>query len=398
MEGRVRSSAGALNGGSLDFKRQPLVQYGGDIRRDLARLAEQRGWRRVLPVVTGSLAGSPYVVAAMTSLGSVALPAFTGLKPHTPFDVVLDLCARIVDVEPDAVVVVGGGSAIDAVKIASLAASAGVHDRESLLGLRAVSDASGMQQPSPATRAGSTIVAVPTTLSGAEFGLIGGATDTASGIKHLYRGDTLPPDIVLYDPGLALATPTELWLSTGIRSVDHAVETILSRDANPFTDTLALGALRMLKVGLEASVRDPGDVLARHEAQLGTWLAASSIGRVRYGASHGIGHQLGAVAGVPHGITSCVLLPAVLDYNAPLSGSAQSEIARALGRPNGSAAEAVRDLIAALSLPVRISELGLPLDALPRIAETSVGNAFVKANLRPIRGPEDVLTILQMAY
>lgn len=388
----------APEGGSLEFKRQPLVLYDADVRHALARLAGERGWRRVLPVVTGSLAASPRVAAALGALGPDALPAFTRLRPHTPFDVVLDLAAGIADARPDVVVAVGGGSAIDAVKIAALAASAGARDHATLLGLRAVSDAAGIQRPSPATRAGPVVVAVPTTLSGAEFGLIGGATDPASGIKHLFRGDTLPPDIVLYDPNLTLATPTELWLSTGVRAVDHAVETVLSRDANPFTDALALRALALLKDGLEATARDADDVAARHRAQLGTWLAASGIGRVRYGASHGIGHQLGAVASVPHGITSCVLLPAVLAYNAPLSGPAQGEIARALGRPDAPAADVVRDFVAGLSLPVRIADLGLTPEALPRIAQTSVGNAFVKANLRPIGGPEDVLAILQAAF
>jgi alcohol dehydrogenase class IV len=344
------------------------------------------------------LAASPHVLAALEALGDTRLPAFTDLKEHTPFEVVLALCARIREAGPDAIVAIGGGSAIDAVKIAALGASAGVRSHDDLLALRGVSDAAGNQQSSPGSRTGTVVVAVPTTLSGAEFGLIAGATETSSATKHLFRGDTLGPNIVLYDPTLALATPMQLWLSTGIRAVDHAVETMLSRDANPFTDALALRALALLRDGLEATVRDPGDLAARHRAQLGTWLAASGIGRVRYGASHGIGHQLGAVAGVPHGITSCVLLPAVVAYNAPLSGPAQVDIARALGAPDAAANESLRAFIAGLGLPTRIAELNVPREALSRIATTSLGNAFVKANLRPIEGEKDVLTILAAAF
>lgn len=382
--------------GALDLKRQPHVLYGADMRKALPAIARERGWRRVLPVVTPSLAGDPAVGAALAGLGPSAIEPFTRLRPHTPFDVLLDLAARLKETRADAVAVVGGGSAIDAVKIAALAAGAGVGDALGLLALRARVDADGTQHPSPGVRTTPAILAAPTTLSGAEFGLIGGATE--AGVKHLYRADTLAPDIVVYDPVLALATPLELWLSTGIRAVDHAVETVLSRDANPFTDALALRALALLPRGLEAARRDPCDPSARHEAQLGVWLAAAGIGRVRYGASHGIGHQLGAVAGVPHGITSCVLLPAVLAFNRAVAPERQRSIAAALGRPDATASDAVRDLVVRLGLPMRISDLGISLGDLARIAETSLDNAFVRANLRPIEGIGDLLVILKSAW
>ncbi len=387
-----------VEAGSLDLKRQPRVLYGTDIRTALPNLVAERGWTRVLPVVTPSLAPSPLVTDALETLGASALKGFTRVKAHTPFDVVLDLAARIRDAQADAVVVIGGGSAIDAVKIAALAAGAGISDPAGLLALRAVPDAAGVLHPSPGNRTGVAIIAVPTTLSGAEFGLIGGATEVEKGIKHLYRADTLAPDIVVYDPALALATPLDLWLSTGVRSIDHAVETVLSRDANPFTDALALHALTLLRQGLGAAKRHPADARARHEGQLGNWLAASGIGRVRYGASHGIGHQLGAVAGVPHGITSCVLLPAVLAFNEAFAPDRDQAIAAAFDRPGTPAAQAVRDFIASLGLPVRIADLGVARTDLTRIAETSLGNAFVRANLRPVAGAADLKAILEAAW
>ena len=384
-----------IEAGSLDLKRQPRVLYGTELRAALPGVARERGWRRVLPVVTPSLAGNPAVAEALAGLGPGAIEPFTRLRPHTPFDVVLALAARIRDTRAEAVAVIGGGSAIDAVKIAALAAGAGVADAAGLLAVRAQVDADGVQHPSPGGRTTPAILAVPTTLSGAEFGLIGGATE--AGVKHLYRTDTLAPDIVVYDPRLALGTPLNLWLSTGIRAVDHAAETVLSRDANPLTDALALRALALLRRGLEAAWREPCDPAARHEGQLGVWLAAAGIGRVRYGASHGIGHQLGAVAGVPHGITSCVLLPAVLAFNGLVAPERQRAIAEALGRPDASASDAVRDLVVGLGLPARLSDLGISPRDLARVAETALDNAFVRANLRPIDSISDLLAILEVA-
>ena len=325
------------------------------------------------------------------------LPAFTQLRPHTPFEVVLALMARIRADMPDMIAVFGGGSAIDAVKIACVAVTRDAQDYDGLLGVRATLDAAGklvaLQTQKPCT-----VVAVPTTLSAAEFGIIAGATDTKTGIKHAFQSDNLAPDVIFYDPWLAAATPEDLWLSTGMRAADHAIETVLSIDGGPLTDALALQGLAMLAEGLNATHKTPGNASALHICQMGAWLSGTSIGRVRYGASHGLGHQLGAVAGVPHGLTSCVLLPAVLAYNAPVTQAGQKRIAQALGRPGTSASDAVRDLIAGLGLPTKMSALGVERANLQKVAETALGNLFVKANPRPLKSAEDVMQILNAAY
>jgi maleylacetate reductase len=388
--------ATSITAGSLAMLRQPTVHYGVHANEAIARLAGERNSRRILPIVTSSLLNNPQVKGSLAALGPSALPIFSNLRPHTPFDTVIALIETIERTAPDLIVVFGGGSAIDAAKIAGLAAGNAARDRESLLSLRAMPDSQGVTQPSPGSRA-VPIIAVPTTLSAAEFGIIGGATDVQTGIKHIFKCDTLAPDIIVYDPWLGAQTPLDLWLSTGIRSVDHGIETVLSRDANPLTDALALRGLALLREGLASSHADSGNIAARHRCQLGVWLAGSSIGRVRYGASHGLGHQLGAVAGVPHGMTSCVLLPAVLAFNAPVSAARQAEIAMAFGQAGKPATEVVRDFIHSLGLPTRLSQLDVDERLLPRVAETGLNNAFVKANLRPIQSAEDVMTILRAA-
>lgn len=393
-----RNPAGpAVSSGSLAMLRQPLVHYGAKAADVVVQLAKGRSATRVLPIVTSSLLANPIVKATLDALGASALPVFHELKPHTPFDTVLALIETIGQTHPDLVLVFGGGSAIDAAKIGCLAASAGVRDHDALLGLRSVPDSQGVSQPSSGTRS-LPIIAIPTTLSAAEFGIIGGATDIKTGVKHLFKSDTLAPDVIVYDPWLGAQSPLDLWLSTGIRSVDHGIETVLSRDANPFTDALAFRGLSLLREGLSATHANPSSIEARHRCQLGVWLAGTSIGRVRYGASHGLGHQLGAVAGVPHGMTSCVLLPAVLAFNAPVSAPQQAELASVFGNSGASAAEAVRQFIASLGLPTRLSQLGVDDKTLPRVAETGLGNAFVKANLRPIQSADDVMAILRTAY
>ena len=115
----------------------------------------------------------------------------------------------------------------------------------------------------------------------------------------------MAPVMVVLDPAITRHTPEWLWLSTGVRSVDHAVETLSSYQSNDFADGLAESALRLLVEGLPRVKADPGDLEGRLKCQIGAWQSMISIiGGVPMGASHAIGHILGGTCDVPHGYTS----------------------------------------------------------------------------------------------
>jgi alcohol dehydrogenase class IV len=183
-----------------------------------------------------------------------------------------------------------------------------------------------------------------------------------------------------------------------VRSVDHAVEAICAIDAQPMTDALALHALALFAESLPRTKAAPGDLDARLACQQAVWLAASTIMKVQYGASHGIGHVLGGLCGVPHGHTSCILLPHVLRWNEPANASRQELVAGALGRPGACAADVVAELIRSLGQPRRLGEAGVPRTALPKIAELAMSNVWVRTNPRKIAGPADVMAILDAAW
>jgi alcohol dehydrogenase class IV len=193
-------------------------------------------------------------------------------------------------------------------------------------------------------------------------------------------------------------TPEWLWLSTGVRAVDHAVEALCSIEANAYCDGLALHALRLFAEWLPHSRKHPEDLDARLACQQASWLAASTIGRVPYGASHGIGHALGAAADVPHGHTSCVMLPHVMRFNEEATAGKQTLISEALGKSGSRAADAVAELIVKLEQPATLREAGVKREQLARIAEASMKSAWVRSNPRPIRSPEDVMGLLEAAY
>ena len=176
-------------------------------------------------------------------------------------------------------------------------------------------------------------IIAPTTLSGGEYSSAAGGTDTARKLKDMYQAPDMCGRVIILDPALAVHTPEWLWLSTAIRALDHAVEGYCSPQTNALVQGKALQAMKLFAASLPATKRDPNDLDARQGSQMAVWLAASSLGRVPMGASHGIGYLLGTLHGVPHGYTSCVMLPAVLRWNAPVLGSAEiGTSASALGK------------------------------------------------------------------
>jgi maleylacetate reductase len=154
----------------------------------------------------------------------------------------------------------------------------------------------------------------------------------------------------------------------------------------------------MLAQALPRVKTDPHDLDARMDCQIGTWLSMGPLSSgVPMGASHGIGYVLGAVYDVPHGYTSCVMLPSVLRWNLPANGDRQKRVSEAFGKPETPAADLVASLVATLGLPRRLSEVGVGKDRFREIAEKSMHDRAVLNNPRPIKGPAEVMQILELA-
>jgi maleylacetate reductase len=228
-----------------------------------------------------------------------------------------------------------------------------------------------------------------------------GCTDTSGAVhrKESFAHPLMMPQAVILDPAVTTHTPEWLFLSTGIRAVDHAVEDLCSINPTPFSDGMSLQALRLLSSGLPAVKADQADLDARLNCQLGAWMSImGSQNGVSKGASHGIGHVLGGTAGVPHGYTSCVMLPHVLRFNEPVNAARQAWVSEAMGRPNERAGDVVAALIAALGLPGTLRDVGVKADQLDLIAAGSMHDRWVHTNPRKIDGPAAVRTLLDAAW
>jgi alcohol dehydrogenase class IV len=143
---------------------------------------------------------------------------------------------------------------------------------------------------------------------------------------------------------------------------------------------------------------DPEDLSARSLSQQAVWLACCGLGTVSHGASHGIGYILGSLCSVPHGYTSCVMLPAVLEWNSVTESGKQQGIAAALGMAEEPASAAVRSLIAGLGLPTSLRDVGVSKSQLAEIADRAIRQPVVLRNPRELQSSEQILEILDLAW
>ncbi len=385
--------------GVFNYLELDRVHFGTPAADALHTEAGQRGAQRIFVVTSKTLNRNTDAVRnALARIQPQVVGLFDECIEHTPRESVIALAEAVRAANADLIVSIGGGTVIDTVKVALVALAEDLTSIEQLDNwhMRVAADGSRVvpQPRRPPCRQ----IAVPTTLSGAEFSDLGGCTDTRYGTKQGYTGAFIGAAAVILDPRISVHTPARLWLSTGVRAVDHAVEALCSVNAQPLIDATSVRALALLGRSLKRYVQSPDDLDARLDGQLGAWLAATSIRRTEYGASHGLGHALGADAGVPHGITSCVLLPTVMRYNASHCAAQLAEVAAALGEPGIPAADQVEALIQRLGLPTRISQLGVGHDRLAIVARKGMANPWVRTNPRPIDDEAQLLALLEQAW
>jgi alcohol dehydrogenase class IV len=360
---------------------------------------ERLGARRAFLVVSDSLVkNTPEIARIQSALGERCAGVFSGILPHVPRAGVLAATAQARECKADLIVSIGGGSVTDAAKIVALALRHDIRRHEDFEPFHfLVTDKGEVQWPvfeGPSVRT----ICIPTSLSGGEFNALSGATDERIKIKQGYLHRLLAPVCVILDPALTRHTPEWLWLSTGVRAIDHACETLGSLLSNDFCDGLAECALRSLAEGLVRVKQDPEDLEGRLKCQIGAWQSMLPIiAGVPMGISHATGHALGGTFDVPHGHTSCVMAPAALAWNEPVNGERQKRIAAILGRPQESASEAVDRFIREVGMPRSLRAVGVQEQDLPRLAEAIMHDLWTRTNPRAFDTPEEVQTFLRSA-
>ena len=318
---------------------------------------------------------------------------FDAMPQHTPREAVIAATDAARAARADLIVTVGGGSITDGAKAVQLCLANDIRTVADIDRIRAVKGAVPTIN-APSVRQ----ISVPTTIAGGEFSSIAGVTNQQTHVKEMLAHRLAMPRAVILDPAITLHTPEWLFLSTGIRAVDHCVEGLCSREAHPYADAQALKGLSLLAQGLPRVKADPHDLDARMDCQIGTWLSVGPLASgVPMGASHGIGYVLGAAYGVPHGYTSCVMLPSVMRWNKSANGERQALVANVMGHPGEDAADVLDRFIRGLGMPRSLGEVRVGKEHFDAIAKQAMATPWVPRNPRRIDGPAQLREILELA-
>lgn len=355
--------------------------------------------KRVFLLVSGTLdRETDEVDQVREALGARYAGFHDKITSHTPRTDVMDAVAKARAVDTDLIITIGGGSVTDAAKVMAVALKYGLKTPADLEPYHWTVNPDGTIHKPDMKGPFVPQFAVPTTLSAGEFNALGGCTDTEKNVKEAYDHRELSPRVVVLDPAITVHTPEWLWISTGIRSLDHALETLGALESNDYWDAAAESAIKLLVEGLPRVKNDPNDMEARLKCQMGSWLSMFSVvSGINLGASHAIGHVMGGAFNVPHGYTSCVMAPFVLRFNKSVNGERQKRISEAFGRPGDDAGDAADDFITGLGMPRSLQAVGIETDQLQALAEASMHDFWTRTNPRPLNSPEDVMEILKMA-
>jgi alcohol dehydrogenase class IV len=337
--------------GEFNLSRLERVIYGPGKIAALKDEMERRELHRALVVTTDVVAELPILQDVTGALGSRCAGVFAGVVMHVPRKTTELLQQQIERVNADCLVSLGGGSPIDSSKVAAY----GLLARRELIH-----------------------IAVPTTLSAAEYTHAGGVTDESTRVKSGVYDPRVLPRTVINDPKLTLATPDWLWVTTGMRALDHAIECAYAIRHQPISDALASKAIALLTGHLTASVRTEGDPRLAHRGhcQVAAWFSIYGAMNTRFGLSHLLGHQIGPRWNVPHGVTSCITLPNSMRFMAGIAPERFGPIAEGYKisfnpedpRPAALAcADRTAEFISQFDVPKTLRAAGVPRDEIGEI-------------------------------
>ncbi len=309
---------------------------------------------------------------------------------------VIDESAQIARKEGyDIIIGVGGGSSLDAAKGASIMA----------VNKGKVLDYAGIDT---VPKKGLTKILVPTTSgTGSEVTRVFVVTDEAEKTKKVVYSNLNLADVAIVDPLLTISMPSVVTADTGVDALVHAIETYVSVNATPFSDILAIEAIRLIAEGLPVAYAKGNNIEARYNMALAANLAGLAFTSGGLGAVHGLAYVLGTGYHMSHGRSNAIMLPHVMDYNRIGDLNKYARIGKAMGEgiqglsayeAAGKAVDAVKKLIAAVNISIKLPDYGIRKGDLPKLVEGGMKQArlFVP-NPRDLT-KEDVRKIYEMTF
>ncbi|NBF13315.1 iron-containing alcohol dehydrogenase [Pseudomonas sp. Fl4BN1] len=348
-----------------------------------------------LIVTDAALLKSGTVELALAHLGGRSYEIFDRVQPDPEIAIVEDCMQVYREGGHDGLIGLGGGSAIDIAK--SVAAYAGYHG--------ALEDLFGIDQ---VPRKGPPLIAIPTTAgTGSEVTNVAILSDKAAQLKKGIVSDYLLPHVALVSPQMTLTCPRSVTAASGVDALVHAIESYLSLNASAITDSLAIGAIKLIVKALPKAFANPANLQAREDMATASLMAGMAFGNAGVGAVHALAYPLGGRFHVPHGVSNALLLPYVMTWNKMACVERMQDIAEAMGVQTAClsaseaadrAVDAMSALCAAVEIPSGLRSFGVPEDAIPAMAQEAAGIERLMRNNPRKLSPADIEKIYRAAY
>lgn len=378
------------------FKLDTVIHYGDNA---LGRLSEIP-YKRVLIITDPFIAKGPMISMITDPLkkGGIEYDIFFDVVPDAPIEKIIVGVKKFLEYEPEAVIAVGGGSAIDSSKsIREFALKANPYGKVGL-------------------------IAIPTTSgTGSEVTSFAVVNDTKAQIKYPLVSDSLTADEAILDAELVKSVPPSITADTGMDVFTHALEAYVSSEHNEFASALAEKAIEICGVFLLRAYLDGSDTHARQKMHVASCLAGISFNSASLGITHSMAHQLGAQFHIPHGRANAMLLPLIIEFNSDIHTSSKSKkeydpvvkryatVAHTLGLSSYNKIMSVRSLVnwvqfmlKEMKIPQNISEIGTItvdqyMSKVSVMADAALADACTVTNPR-VPTKEDIMKLYQKLW
>ncbi len=373
--------------------------YGPDslqsLGKELARLGSQRA-----VVFCGQWAAGPLLDAVVAGMGDRCAAVFDGVVAHSPVESVLTAAQLLTRVNADAVVALGGGSAIVTARAASILSAEGRDVRA----LCTVTEADGSLRSPKLQAAKIPQIIVPTTPTTAMVKAGSAVFDPVTGERLALFDPKTRAQAIFIEPGMLQSAPRELVASASVNAFATAIEGLMSRSGDPLADALLMHSVRLLARHLPAtSTHD--DPAVRGELVLAGILCGQGTDHTGAGITTVVGHAIGARHGLENGSVNAVMLPHVLRFNAAQARPGLAKVGAALGLHQDDPEVVLEGLVKsvsatfeALGLADRLRDLGVTREVLPDIARHSMGDWFLRGNPRRVEDAAQLQQLLELAW
>jgi len=314
---------------------------------------------------------------------NIPYTVFSEIKPNPTVSNVKAGVKAFAESGADFILAIGGGSSIDTSKAIGI-----------ITNNPEFSDVVSLEGVAPTKKKSVPIIALPTTAgTAAEVTINYVITDETNEKKMVCVDPNDIPAIAIVDAELMYTLPKSLTASTGLDALTHAIEGLITKGAWEMSDMFEIKAIEMIHKYLETAVFEPTNAEARNGMAVAQYIAGMAFSNVGLGVVHGMAHPMGAIFDIPHGVANAMLLPTIMEFNAPAALDKYVEIAKAMevytpGMTKEAAADAavkaVRDLSIKVGIPQHLSEIGIKESDLDKLAKSAFADVCTPGNPREV--------------